>query len=134
MLDENQVAQLRAEFSTLRDLLCDYGDFMGDYWPSIAPWRLEAAEYPALVSAGLAEGSLLIALNVLWGIRDGAHTISPDDQAAIDAMTLALRDASALSAVIAGVIDLVESDASEAACAIASSSLLREHMGIATRE
>jgi hypothetical protein len=135
MLDAGSIARLRGEIATVRSILVEYGHFMGDHRPTTSPWQLLEADPGAFdaLEPELAEGALLVALTVLWGARDGAHTIASADLAVIRTMTSALKAASPRASAIADVIRLVDSAASEEECEMRSRALMTEHLGLAAR-
>lgn len=127
-----EVESLEREILFLYKTLADYGYFMGDMAPRVMPWRVFGDDRGAVLlkdaEPWLTEGSLLLALTVLWGERDRAHSIDGVEAAKITSMIEALRSHSERTAEIAAVIDMVRHEQDDDVVVRRSQSLYRKYV------
>jgi hypothetical protein len=131
MAIEENIELLEREILFLYKTLSEYGYFMGDLWPRLAPWHVFEEDYEQVLLEAepwVVEGALLLALTVLWGNRDGAHSISNEELSRISLMTRSLRPYSERTAEIARAIDSVEKESDEGLAADCSRSIYQEYV------
>lgn len=115
-VDRTTIEKLEAEVARMFEMLSEYDYFMGDWSPLTAPWSTMNPDYGEIWTSGgayLSEGALLMALTVLWGTHDQAHSISQDELSKIYGMVEGLRNFSDRTKEIARVIDLLQGDEAE---------------------
>lgn len=127
-----EVESLEREILFLYKTLADYGYFMGDMAPRVMPWRVFGDDRGGMLledaEPWLIEGSLLLALTVLWGERDHAHSIDGVEAARIISMIEALRSRSERTAEIAAVIDMVRHEQDDDVVVRRSQSLFQKYV------
>ena len=99
--------------------LAEYDYIMGDIGIAVRPWQVLDGHYESLNSANegdkwLIESSLLVALAVHWGVRDGAHSIADTEGRLMREMVARLRDCSTRTQEIARALDLVANGSADA--------------------
>jgi hypothetical protein len=122
---------LEREILFLYKTLANYGYFMGDMWPLFIPWRTFENSYEHVVAEAepwLIEGSLLIALTVLWGARDGAHSIDKEESSRISLMIEKIRSHSERTEEISRVIDLIKEETDEGMVASRSQAIYQKYV------
>jgi hypothetical protein len=127
-----RIGLLEREILFLYKMLASYGYFMGDVAPIAAPWRIFEGDLDALVveevEPWVRDGALLLALTVLWGVRDGAHSIDVGESARIAAMVEKLRPCSENTEEIAQAIDLIAYGEDENLLVRRSQNLYEKHV------
>lgn len=127
-----EIELLEREILFLYKTLAGYGYFMGDISPLMTPWFALEDCYKALLSEEtepwVSEGALLLAVTILWGQRDGAHSIDAKELARIDAMVQEIRVRSERTEEIAKVVDLIKYEGDESLVSHHSRMLYRKYV------
>ncbi len=92
--------------------LAEYDYIMGDIGITTRPWIVLEGNYESLDQDSdddnwLVESSLVAALAMQWGVRDGAHSIDDAENRLMREMVARLRDHSNRTREIAHAFDLV---------------------------
>lgn len=128
---EEDIELLEREILFLYKTLAEYGYFMGDLWPRIAPWQIFEGNYEHVLAEAepwVIEGALLLALTVLWGNRDGAHSIRDEELSRISMTIRRLRPYSDRTEEIAHAIDLVRDERDEGRAANCSNAIYHKYV------